>query len=94
MERISNIDIKFTGGPSSKGHPLYPGFKQESQVLPKSSVHKAGALALPCDILWERDVAVRLRDGVIIYADIYRPANAKYAVPAIIAAGPFGRMGD
>jgi predicted acyl esterase len=94
MEKIGNIEIIFTTqGPTSTGHPLYPGFKQESRVLPKGSVHKEGALALPCDILWERDVAVKLRDGVTIYTDIYRSANAKYAFPAIIAAGPFGKNG-
>ena len=40
---------------------------------------KPGALALPCDILFERDVAVPLRDGVTIYVDVFRPVGAKPA---------------
>jgi predicted acyl esterase len=93
MERVGSIDVKFCQSGSSKDHKLYPGFKQEAKVLTKGTVVKEGALALPCDILWERDVAVKLRDGVTIYTDVYRPANAKYAVPAIISAGPFGKNG-
>jgi predicted acyl esterase len=70
---------------------LYPGFKQETKILPKGTVVKEGALALPCDILWERDVPVKLREGVTIYTDLYRPPNAKVQLPAIISAGPFGK---
>ncbi len=36
-------------------------------------------------IRWERDVAVKMRDGVTIYVDIYRPEGAN--LPAIIAYG-------
>ncbi|KAF4627834.1 hypothetical protein G7Y89_g10319 [Cudoniella acicularis] len=94
MERVGSISVKFTTQtPSSKGHQLYPGFKQEAKVLPKHSVYKEGALALPCDILWERDIAVKLRDGVTIYTDVYRPPNAKEKLPAIVSLGPFGKNG-
>ena len=42
-------------------------------------------------ILCEQDVAVKLRDGVTIYADIYRPANTEEKVPVIISWSPFGK---
>src|SRR5579875_1657966 len=50
---------------------------------------------LPCvtvenGIRIERDVAVPLRDGKIIYTDIYRPDGATN-VPAIICWSPFGK---
>ncbi|OBT64187.1 hypothetical protein VE03_06879 [Pseudogymnoascus sp. 23342-1-I1] len=94
MEQIGPISVKFTTkSPSSKDHALYPGFKQEAKVLPQGYIHKPGALALPCEILWERDVALKLRDGTTIYTDIYRPPNAKYLSPAIISLGPFGKNG-
>ena len=32
--------------------------------------------ALPVDIVFEKDVAVQLRDGVTIYVDVFRPAGA------------------
>jgi uncharacterized protein len=41
-------------------------------------------------IRYERDAAVALRDGTVIYTDIYRPAGASN-VPAIICASPFGK---
>ena len=68
----------------------YPGFKQETKVLPKGYVHEKGALALPCDILFERDVAVTLRDGTVIYTDIFRPASGT-GLPAIVAWSPYGK---
>jgi predicted acyl esterase len=42
--------------------------------------------------LIEKDVAIALRDGVRIYADIFRPADETPA-PPIIAWGPYGKHG-
>jgi predicted acyl esterase len=39
----------------------------------------------------ERDVAVPMRDGVKIYADIHRPGGASEKVPALIAWSPYGK---
>jgi predicted acyl esterase len=93
MEKVGNIDVNFCMRDSSKDHKLYPGFKQETKILPRGTIVKPGALALPYDIQWERDIPIKLRDGTTIYADVYRPPNAKYKLPAIIAAGPFGKNG-
>lgn len=38
-----------------------------------------------------RDVGVKLRDGVTIYADIYMPSNVEGPFPLIISWGPFGK---
>jgi predicted acyl esterase len=38
----------------------------------------------------ERDVAVRMRDGVTIYTDIYRP-DSETNLPAIVAWSPYGK---
>jgi uncharacterized protein len=67
----------------AKPHP-------RSEVLPKGSVHGKGALPLPVDILVERDVAVTLRDGVVIYTDVLRPVGDT-PVPAIVAWSPYGK---
>jgi uncharacterized protein len=40
----------------------------------------------------ERDVAVRLRDGVSIHVDVFRPDDGRRAAP-IIGWGPYGRHG-
>lgn len=41
-------------------------------------------------IRYERDVAVTMRDGTIIYTDIYQPEGAT-GVPAIVAWSPYGK---
>ncbi|ETS85978.1 hypothetical protein PFICI_04003 [Pestalotiopsis fici W106-1] len=68
----------------------YPGFKPETAVLKKGSKRREGAKSLRCDILLERDVAVTLRDGNTIYADIFRPTtNGTY--PGIVHWSPYGK---
>ncbi|WP_283388842.1 CocE/NonD family hydrolase [Barnesiella viscericola] len=68
----------------------YPGFKPEKLVLKAGSVRREGAMPLPCDILLDRDVAIKLRDGVTIYADVFRPVGDE-ACPAILAWSPYGK---
>jgi predicted acyl esterase len=46
--------------------------------------------SLPVDIVFEKDVAVELRDGVTIYVDVFRPAGAG-KVPVIVAYSPYGK---
>ncbi len=46
-------------------------------------------------IICEQDVAVKMRDGVTIYTDIFRPANSTEKIPAIVSWSWFGkRPGD
>lgn len=76
--------------PVSAERVRYPGFKQETLVLKAGSIRREGAKPLSCDILLERDVPIRLRDGVTIYADVFRPVgNDVY--PAILAWSPYGK---
>lgn len=42
-------------------------------------------------IMCEQDQACALRDGTIIYADIYRPNNTAEKIPVIVSWGPFGK---
>lgn len=68
----------------------YPGFKQETFILKAGSIRREGTMPLPCDILLERDVPVKMRDGVTIYADVFRPVNGE-SCPAILAWSPYGK---
>lgn len=68
----------------------YPGFKQETLILKAGSIRREGTMPLPCDILLERDVPVKMRDGVTIYADVFRPVNGE-SCPAILAWSPYGK---
>jgi uncharacterized protein len=45
---------------------------------------------LPVDVVFEKDVAVTLRDGVTIYVDLLRPAGTE-KVPVIVAWSPYGK---
>lgn len=71
----------------------YPGFKRETVVLPKG--YKSGKKAAPleCTIVFERDIPVHLRDGTIVYTDIFPPETSK-KVPAIVAWSPCGKNGS
>ncbi|WP_237882413.1 CocE/NonD family hydrolase [Pseudomonas sp. PGPR40] len=41
-------------------------------------------------IIFQQDVAIKLRDGTIIYADLYRPSDAR-DVPCVIGWAPYGK---
>lgn len=45
---------------------------------------------LPVDVVLEKDVAVRLRDGVTIHVDVFRPVTSE-PVPVIVAWSPYGK---
>lgn len=69
----------------------YPGFNPGTEILRKGTVRRTGAMPLPCDILLERDVAVTLRDGTVIYTDIFRPVGEQ-RYPAILSWSPYGKQ--
>ncbi|KAI1860363.1 uncharacterized protein JN550_011515 [Neoarthrinium moseri] len=77
--------------PTDAARARYPGFKQETLTLKNGTIRREGAKALTSDIVFERDVALTLRDGVTIYADVYRPVGDQQ-VPAIIAYSPYGKQ--
>lgn len=68
----------------------YPGFQPGTTTLSKGSTQRKGGLSLPCDIIFERDVAVKMRENITIYIDIYRPTDSE-KVPAIVAWSPYGK---
>lgn len=86
--KTTPIDFKAEGLESK-----YRGFKQETVTLPKGTIAEEGYMPLPCDIVFERDVPVKLRDGITIYTDIFRPVTDE-AIPAIVAWGPYGKNGS
>lgn len=79
--------------PLNDPHSNFKGFHPGTTVLPRGYVHVEGAKPLDCEILWERDVEIPMRDGVILRADIYRP-NDDEKVPAILCSSIFGKNGS
>jgi uncharacterized protein len=68
----------------------YKGFQTASTVLRAGFRYQRGALPLPCDVARDKDVALALRDGTTIYADVFRPAIDS-PVPAIVNWAPYGK---
>jgi len=65
-------------------------FGRQTEILKAGSVFPPATMPLPCDIVWDRDVPVTLRDGITIYTDILRPVGDG-RVPAIVAWSPYGK---
>ena len=59
-------------------------------LLRKGTIRTPGAMPLPCDIVLEEDVAVRMRDGTTMYTDVFRPDD-KGVHPAIVGWSPYGK---
>jgi predicted acyl esterase len=78
--------------PLSDQHPPAADLDTHTEVLAKGSVHGKGAFRLPCDIIVDYDQPLVMRDGVKLYADVYRP-NSKTKVPAILVYTPYCKRG-
>jgi predicted acyl esterase len=58
---------------------LAAGFQVAPQFLP-----------LPVDVVFQKDVAMQLRDGTTIHVDVFRPVGTE-PVPIIVAWSPYGK---
>lgn len=75
-----------------KKHGLLSKLNPGTQLLPRDYQLDSIFKPLPVDIIFEKDVIVGMRDGVKIYADIFRPVGEE-KVPVIIAWSPYGKSG-
>ncbi|HJD75132.1 MAG TPA: CocE/NonD family hydrolase [Bacteroides reticulotermitis] len=73
-------------------HGLLSKFEPGTKVLPAGYQVDPKFRSLPVDIVFEKDVAVTMRDGVTIYTDVFRPTGIE-KVPVIIAWSPYGKSG-
>ncbi|MFZ7113578.1 MAG: CocE/NonD family hydrolase [Desulfatiglandales bacterium] len=72
---------------SNPGIP--PADFSETELGPDDSI--PGMLPLGCEIIWQKDVPVTLRDGTVLYTDIFLPKDNPGDLPAIIAWSPYGK---
>jgi predicted acyl esterase len=79
--------------------PLVSGsdrYGQLSNFEPGTQILKAGSQLTPAfrpltvDIVFEKDVAVTLRDGTLTHVDLFRPVGTDQ-VPVIVAFSPYGK---
>ncbi len=71
-------------------HGLLSKFEPSTRILPAGARIGPQFRSLPSDIVFEKDVAVTLADGVTIYVDVLRPPGDEQ-VPVIVAWSPYGK---
>ncbi|KIX99073.1 uncharacterized protein Z520_05534 [Fonsecaea multimorphosa CBS 102226] len=78
--------------PNFVTYPFQPG----KTILPKGHTRFPGRRAFPVEAIFDRDVAIPMRDGIKIFADIFRPVDSDSGtkVPAIIPWSPYGKTGS
>ncbi|KAJ9196886.1 hypothetical protein DTO164E3_4279 [Paecilomyces variotii] len=70
--------------------PVNYTFGQQTKILNQNTTFPPAALPLPCDIVYDRGVSITLRDGTVIYTDVFRPVpDGQY--PALIALSAYGK---
>ena len=94
-EKIQVEYSKLTSPFEGKG-PMAPknfeGLVQGTFHLPAGYLFEEGRRPFPVATVLDRDVAIKMRDGVTIYCDVYRPEGDE-KVPAIISWGCAGKRG-
>jgi predicted acyl esterase len=71
---------------------LFGKFEPGTRVLPVGFQTTPQFQPIPVDIVFDKDVAVTMRDGAVIHVDILRPAGDE-KVPVIVAWSPYGKSG-
>lgn len=74
-------------------HANYNGFKPSSTILPRGFQKEPNRRAFEVATIWDRDIEVPMRDGTILRADVFRPAETTEKVPALLVWSPYGKSG-
>lgn len=94
MARIGNINVEYKNA-NNDFSTRWKEFDTCTQVLPKGWVKALGRRPLAEDLIFEKDCAIPLRDGLRMWADVFRPpVSSTEPVPAIIAWSPYGKEGN
>lgn len=91
-------DLEWKKIPAIEEHPhyKYDGYRPGKLILEKGHTRYPGRRSFPVDTIFEREVAITLRDGVTIRADVFRlvGSDAGQQVPAILPWSPYGKTGN
>jgi predicted acyl esterase len=94
MPTVGNIKVEY----KQANHDFstrWQEFKPCTQTLHQGWVKAPGRRPLAEDLIFEKDSAIPLRDGLRMWADIFRPpSSSNEPVPAIIAWSPYGKEGN
>lgn len=73
---------------------VWTEYEPNKRVLLPKGWRRMNRLALREPIVWNKDVAVEMRDGTKIRADIFRPASRENEpLPTLVAWSPYGKTG-
>lgn len=90
-------DLNFVKPLPVAKHPRYTRYgitfnPNQHLILPKGHVKEPGRKKMLVDCVVDRDTPIPLRDGIHVYADIYRPASSdEIKVPVVICWSPYGK---
>src|SRR6185503_15572166 len=70
---------------------MRPGVHPDRVVGKKAPPPPVHSLVSENGMIIERNASVRLRDGVRIYVDVYRPAGTVGDLPALLGWSPYGK---
>jgi predicted acyl esterase len=89
-------DLNFVKPLPVEAHPRYKPFNVKFDpkrvVLPKGHAKEEGRKQMLVDSVVDRDTPIPLRDGLHVYADIYRPVSSDETnVPVVICWSPYGK---
>ncbi|KAK3671119.1 hypothetical protein LTR78_008920 [Recurvomyces mirabilis] len=92
IHEIQGFEVPFL--PSGRQFAnTWTDFEPDKRVVLPRGWKREGRRPLPEAIVWLKDVAVELRDGVKIRADIFRPASRENErLPAIIPWSPYAMI--
>jgi predicted acyl esterase len=91
--RIGSIPVLQTDATSpNEPEARYGGLNPHTTVLPIGHRKEPDCRAWETEAVFEGDIPIPLRDGVVIRADVFRPANTPM-VPAIVHYSPYGKSG-
>lgn len=79
-----------------KASDFVPGepFGTEREILKKGWMRAGRTKPLPIDLIWEKDIPIKLRDGVILYGDVFRALESeKSPQPVLLPWSPYGKTG-
>src|SRR5882757_6957671 len=74
-------------------HANSSGLNPSSTILPKAYRKDPSRRGFEVATIWDRDIEVPMRDGTVLRADVFRPADTSERVPALMVWSPYGKSG-
>ncbi|KAE9574519.1 hypothetical protein CGMCC3_g9665 [Colletotrichum fructicola] len=88
-----NVEVKPSVPPEHEAAGVYDEFNPSTRKLPKEHRRTVENKAFEVDTIFEKDVAMPMRDDIKLYCDVFRPDTAE-KVPAILIWSPYGKSGN